>query len=408
MVDTVRYEHRALRTTKLLATLLIATMCCATHAAAEDPRILYVRKSCGSLANCFDGSQPLSAATTAAVGLAPSAEFPVIIDIGPGRFNEWASCGNWGHVTFRGAGRDHTTIGSALSVGMIFSGCDAIGVRDLSIVGSLWGVLWLGPGRSTWTNVDVTASGYAWYDACGGPEVSVGGVHHWFSSRLTSTASFGATTPVAAYLGLCGESWLYGVDVAVLASAGAQAPTMVGVDVNSLGDVRVFGSTIRVVVDDQYTSSTPEIVGVRVGRSNANGSNDPPGEGAFHMHGGIITTDAHLLSGADVVGIDATNLAFAHVVQTAFALLPGSGGSRTRLTNASIQSPFQWPSATSPPADLQTVDGADHFIETDCDHLGDCESAGAETHIMIYNASQCGALDPWYDVSLASCRGDAP
>jgi hypothetical protein len=117
--------------------------------ASLDPNapIVYMRQSCGSMANCFSeqgsSSGSLSDLTAWINGTrAPSPANPLIVDIGSGLFKGDYSCfdpyfangggplpsGNVGHVTFRGAGRTVTTIQS----GFIFAfGCAGLEFRDL-------------------------------------------------------------------------------------------------------------------------------------------------------------------------------------------------------------------------------------------------------------------------------------
>ncbi len=44
------------------------------------------------------------------------------------------------------------------------------------------------------------------------------------------------------------------------------------------------------------------------------------------------------------------------------------------------------------------------FVEKDCSSLGDCDSGGNETHLMIYNQNACPAINPWYNVVTGACR----
>lgn len=98
-------------------------------------------------------------------------------------------------------------------------------------------------------------------------------------------------------------------------------------------------------------------------------------------------------------------MAHAHTPGTAFALTPGSGGTRTRLDGPHIHSPFQWPAGTTPPA-LASQAGQDLFVETDCEADGDCDGTGDQSHLMVYDTS-CGS-DPWRNVNTNACRNVTP
>ena len=107
-----------------------------------------------------------------------------------------------------------------------------------------------------------------------------------------------------------------------------------------------------------------------------------------------------------------TGSALAHTPGTAFALTPSATGDVQRLGGNATASPFQWPPGALPPVAstetnvLTTRIGADTYIETDCDTLGDCDgSGGNEAHLMIYSPNKC-TTDPWYNVVTGRCRND--
>lgn len=375
----------------------------------NDPPVAFVRKKCGALAPCFGTIADL---VTWIGDRVPRPDAPLLVDVGPG---DWAriDCIGYGDTTFRGSGRLQTRVGAIPgnpSAGVYASGCDNVEFHDMTIYGSIWGVFWQGAGRSVWVDVDVVSDSIGWYDFCSGsssPEPL--SVHYWFGSRVLSTA---AGTYGIGYLSSCGENWLYGSEVAVLGSASSPAGIegYTGIDLSGSGDVRLFGSTVRVVPKADFscqgTGCEDRASGVRLGTDTV-GAAIPPGDGVFHMHGGIVSVDAAAVPGATAVGIEVGGSGLAHAPDTAFSLKPGTGGAVRRLDGAA-QSPFQWPAGAAPPAAgaLASEDGQDTYVETDCGAGGDCEGGGAETHLMIYNETLCGSADPWFDATTGRCRND--
>jgi hypothetical protein len=75
-----------------------------------------------------------------------------------------------------------------------------------------------------------------------------------------------------------------------------------------------------------------------------------------------------------------------------------------------VNSPFLWQQGTLPPISptetslLNSEDGADQYVETDCESDGDC-TGGDEAHLMVYNASLCGNAS-WLDTVTGRCRND--
>lgn len=50
---------------------------------------------------------------------------------------------------------------------------------------------------------------------------------------------------------------------------------------------------------------------------------------------------------------------------------------------------------------MTSLHGADLFVETDCNTAGNCNGAGSETHLMVYNIS---CSPPWFDTTRVACR----
>jgi hypothetical protein len=43
-------------------------------------------------------------------------------------------------------------------------------------------------------------------------------------------------------------------------------------------------------------------------------------------------------------------------------------------------------------------------VETHCDASGDCDGAGTQTHLMVYN-EDCAVDGPWFNTATRACRG---
>lgn len=362
--------------------------------AAAD--IVLLRKVCAGEANCFATMPALLDWIT---GVRTSTE-PLLVAMGPGVFASIDCGSSWPSftdVTFRGAGRDRTTIGDGTGLfGVLAVNCGSLEFQDLKVEGSPYSVWWQGAGRSVWTNTDLVG---IWYDLlCGVPPIERS-VHFFFGNQIEGDGS-------SAFISLCGENWIYGSDIVsrpTSVGAGAPTPLVVG----GKGDVRVFGSTIRMLTDEipDGTQTSLNYIGVLVGKGDVLGG--PPGTGTFHMHGGIISVNASNLVEAGATGIHVIpgGNALVHTPGAAFTVLPGQNGQRTRISG-NAQSPFQWPAGSTPP-DLVSENGSDLFVETDCFSDGACDEtpAGGESHLMIYDES-CGS-DPWRNVNTNACRNVA-
>ena len=154
---------------KLLTSLVLLSVLPVGSFAANNfpitspfPDTVYVRKSCGSMANC--GNTLAELKTWIDSYKKPSNSAPLLIDIGPGNFAGYISCANYSRMSVRGAGPTQTVLTGASSVSMAISGnnCFDLVVQDLSIKTSLLsGIGWTGGGSSTWTNVHVENEGVA-------------------------------------------------------------------------------------------------------------------------------------------------------------------------------------------------------------------------------------------------------
>jgi hypothetical protein len=381
-----------------------------------------LKKDCGADPNCF--SDATSLLNWVWVTRKPSATSPLIVDIGAGVFGlpKQAFCDSAGYVTFRGAGRDNSVLsgggnttlpgdagtGSTLPV-MFINNCANLTFQDLTILsgsrggvsGSNVGIQWQGGGNSTWTNVGVKTSNYAWYDTCGSG--SGLGTHYWFSSKFESSgADYNIT-----YSSSCGSSWIYGGEILALADGKGGTSALLAVRADTGGEVEIYGSAVRSIAT---VNNTGVLWNDFVGHSGfaANG-------GKIHMHGGVISVrsenPAINRSVNGVRSMGATG--FVHTPDTAFGLLASGTGTANRVREESggtAMSPFTWPAGVNPPMSagksINSANGQDMFVETDCSSTTGCRdtSQGTETHLLIYNNS-CTTAGPWFDIVSRKCRG---
>lgn len=371
------------------------------------PDVVFLRTNCGTLANCATTVTELLAWTWNT--RQPSATSPLLIAVGPGAFQTQdptfcdATTAPRGHVTVRGSGRDNTVFFSiSRPAGAVITviGCSELSFQDLTIRGKTgeadWGVEWSYGGNSNWTNVQIEAPGFAWYDSGDGScAPGLGGRHNWFSSTLKTTGGLPFSSNFAdgiiAYHSLCGDAWLWGSEVLNNSSASNRPRTGIKV-VGSGAQAHLYGSNVRV---SSLISSSYGFTGLFA----ASG-------GMIHIHGGEVSTRAEGSGNQSVIGAIATGTgSLVHGHETSWGLLASGTGSATRLSSTGggkVESSFTWTPATQPPAIIST-NGADSFIETDCASAG-CQSGGTETHLHIYNSS-CTTAGPWFDVVTGRCRG---
>ncbi len=366
---------------------------------------------------------------------APAADDRVLVEIGPGEFaqptilySSVIGCPDSGgerngYVTFRGAGADQTTVRDSgvtpVGSAMRFRHCTDIVVEHISLAsdnGS--GLFWYGGGKSRWSNVDVIGKEFGWYDGglAGSCETLGNGVHYWFSSRIQSSR--------VGYKASCDESWFYGTDLVVKVKSTSPSTVAAAVVFND-GDMRLFGSSLRIDTSEADPSETYSIYGVRVGTTDVSASD---GNGTFHMHGGIINVSAPNIIDAQLTGLEvnrntsskATGSALGHVVETAYTMVKNPANTAKVFRTAAlpgstvplgIQSPYQWPAATVPPAndDLVSISGYDQYIEIDCQNDGLCDQASPterRPHLMIYDdtCAMSSAASPWLNTVTKNCR----
>jgi len=386
---------------------------------APDAQTVKLLLDCNSAANCFESTTALTDWISGTRH--PSAAAPLLVEIGPGEFPGGLTCGLGGfmlfqfqplpakrfdYVTFRGAGPDVTRIGvhEDVWVGDTWAigadGCNQLNFEALTADGGTYGVFWQGTGSSRWLDVDAFGQ-VAWYDfLCPGGSQGPQQKHYVFSSRFESRGG-----NQGAYVAECGENWIYGSDIVAVGANLPAGSSPAAVVVADQGDVRVFGSTLR--VDGSGATNLGGGIGVKVGFP-FNGQ--APGGGTLHLHGSIVNVSVAGSAGADATGLlmhpNASVPMMAHTAEAAFNLNAGSGGDVRRVSGPDAESPFQWPAGTDlPRPNFSSEDGQDTYIETDCASNGNCNGAGTETHLMIYNEARC-TTSKWFDSTTGCCRNE--
>ena len=321
---------------------------------------------------------------------------PLAIEIGPGTFNKGFTCRSGRYITLRGSGRENTiidTLGPAMS---IYANC-TLSVQDIKLIGTFITVNPSGEGSiTTWTNVDIEGTGYAWSEGgCGAVQPK----HFWFSSRIRTKTGFG----IARAYSTCSENWFFGSEITAI---GTESNTEVAAILLDGSETHVYGSVIRVLSEPGVTLEPGQTKQNKVVKGMVAVH---AWDSEIHIHGtgiDVISKEAN-----DVVALlAATSASMIHTNASSFVLTTGDGGKITRVRNefnANVSSPFLWGQRDEPPANLDSVDGADMIVETNCDSTG-CHPIPTqnETHLLIYNES-CNEQShgPWFDVVTGKCRG---
>jgi hypothetical protein len=404
-------------------TLFIFSLPASAQQAEKD--VFYLVKDCGVAGytkgvDCFEDIASLQLQLWGGSAPRATADSPKRVEIGAGDFAGPLVCNGAGFVSFRGAGRNRTRIvvsdpGPAFGFhAILVTDCDSLEFQDLSVVAEdapllNIGVQWKGGGSSTWTNVDMKGRYAGWYDneCSGDPAAPPEGEHRFFGVNIVSGW--------IGYYAECGATWMYGsevrIDVGYADLANPSDSTHKAVAVAHRGDVRIYGSAIR--VGGSAVHSASRAIGVMVGPSFNTGTplGAGHGNGTFHMHGGVIVVDTSGAPGVDALGMlvddnGGTGHAMGHTPDTAFMLKASPGATVTRLAGTGqAMSPFLWQSgSTEPVGGLASLTGQDLFVETDCDDTGDCSGSGTpplQPHLMIYSAS-CASR--WFDTVTRDCR----
>lgn len=407
-----------------VASLALSNTAVAVNTADLNAEVVFLRKDCGAMSNCFDNMETLLDyiwGPWTPQPRIPSANSPLLVDIGPGKFDVFNCSGTDnnpnGWVTLRGAGQKNTRIenlpggdnaivnnNGSVSV----KHCTNLSFQDLTVGGDFYTIAWTGGGTSTWTNVEVDiadeskAQNIGWYETfCDSGAKQA--VHYWFGSRIT-THQDGSNR--SSYFS-CGDTWFYGGEITTRVNNRSYAsnvanPIQLVQSGNYSGVIHLFGTAVRIVIPNGNSifQQEDEVVGVFL---------RGPGT-EFHMHGGIISIDASGSSQSyDVTAVQLSG-GVAHTPDTAFVVKAAGNGTASRVKLGGVanindvQSPYLWPAGENPPTAISPKSGEDQFVENDCSVSGNCNSGGFETHLMIANPAKCGAIDPWFDTQVGECR----
>ncbi len=415
---SIKKNNKQRRPAHLMLCLTSLLLCAYTSNANatidNDADIVTVRQDCGTTDNCFTDLTLM--ADWVHNTRIPDATNPLLVSISTGNFYGFY-CSGQDHITIRGSGRDNTVLlgkkggpgGNRINTTAIaIDSCTNLTFENLSIRGKNVGILWTGSGNSIYNNIELSVKGgnttFAWYDSCEvGTEKSV---HNFFGSSIIAEGTFYNF----GYYTDCAETWLYGSDV--LARGMTSNNLLANKAFRIIGDnavVQVFGSAVRSLAGEaQNISATINSAQGLTAVSLQDG-------GTFHMHGGILTAKATgALGNVDVASIqaDGTDNTI-HVIGTAFNPIAAGSGTAHRIKtdgNTTVNSPQLWTAGTTPPKgnpngdSIQSINGADMYVETDCDSSGDCNAAGTETHVMVYNTN-CTTDGTWFNSTTGRCRG---
>ncbi len=335
----------------------------------------------------------------------PSASNPGLVDIGPGNFDTILCLGNFSHVTFRGVSRTTTTV-----AGVSIGSCPNLGFETLAVKNSVVGVVWGATGSSNWKYVDVVAP-KPWVDSgCNATAATSHTMHgvRWIGSLPTD---YGARITCGTISFELGEIRMSGQGTA----PGPTSPSRYALTLAGRGKLSISKSAIR-VGPGTWPSNTDwglGVVALSVGRVFGA---VPVGTPTLVLRDSVLNVDMGKILRANATAIETVGAqAAVSTPGTGFLLKRGSQPSNlwpARLViggNHAIESNFLWPASSTPPQ-IRSVDRADTFVETDCDHAdptGSC-SNGETSHLMEYRAGQCGSTDPWYDVVRRACRERPP
>lgn len=399
----------------------------------------------------------------------PTFEDRVVVDIGPGRFvtnDADPTCQSAlgpplkvrGFAAFRGAGRDVTILdrtgGEGFIAGFHSNGCQGLEFHDLTIQSPQYATIFRGGGwapadldpeldptpidleplpTSLFRNVRLKSTGSegsnasSWTEEACDPGLGVGGggdggpggtpgLHYFFDAILEVDAQ-GQASHVFGYRAACAETWFFDSVLEVKGQTkGIGDNSFVGVEVSGFGDVRAFGSLIRADasampatrLNDYLDPGRSGPIAVLVGETVSNVGTG----GVFHAHGSHVAA----VSAAPATGVPHDAIAIvaapgAHMVHAPGATFDiRTAGIPVRQFGAAL-APNLWRSGAFPPGAssetsvLESAEGADLFVETDCSASA-CGSAGSgsQAHLMIYNPAACAVKGGWMDVVTGWCR----
>lgn len=343
----------------------------------DNAAVVSVRKDCNEgstqIDNCFEGMSALYDWIT--ITRQPKNDSPLLVNIGPGNFQEVTpgdfsgqSAVSFGDVTYRGAGRNRTIIGSMT---IIFDGNARVAFEDLTIRETQTSgyAVAATSGDSIWTNVlqdgdwnELVASGTR-------------NKHYWYASKIQGT-----------YHAKYDESWFYGSELSSVPIINGTTYNMTTLWVEGTGEVHVYGGNIN----------ANKATGSEIADNTGHGAVFAEKGGKIHIHGtgiDVISTTA-----SDIYAIWADTNATVHANQTAYNLSTQSGGNTWRLfagNGATISAPYHWGVQTGVP-DVISIRGADTTIEV--------HRTGTLTP-FIY-ATQCAGTvgGPWLNQFTNACR----
>ena len=400
----VSIARACILSTVALVIALAARPATAVPDPTPDPNaaVVLLRTDCGpsgsQLENCFETMASLADTTTGWIWATrnPSASAPLLVDVGPGQFGSF-DCNGGSHVSVKGAGREHTILRSTFAVDVV--DCDQLAFIDIGLHGERYAINWIGLGEASWSNVDALGLGLdgiatvAWNDA--GCLPGTKSLHYFHGSRLRTVGA--RPVIVSVFFSSCAETWFFGGEIFMnLTGTTNYAHTL---HLFGEADFRAFGTAIRTRLDPAGVVNIGSMVGIQT-QSNA----------TFHAHGSIINTSANLGAGdVDAVGVRNAGLGLIHTPGTAFVVKAAGNGEAIRVEGSGpTESPFFWFAKNDPPAGptsaLRSSNGQDIFVETDCDSSGNCNGAGNETHLMVYNDQLCASTNPWFDTVTGACR----
>ena len=403
-----------------LALVCFSPIAKAVNNAPADADTVTLRMSCTEgatqIPNCFEtmAAVDIWLRTVRMTGLTK----PTLVNISPGNFDGW-DCSS-SYVTLKGAGRDRTILKGAISTNGgidIHSGCTQINVQDLKIEGGGqglgYGVYFDGSNNAlsaitSWTNVEITAATYPWVEwssSTAGACPAVRGKHSWFSSRIIARGTVSAARP---YIAKCSESWFWGSELSAEIPFQQNATSAV-IKAESGAEVHLYGSNVRLTIASGVNS---DMISNRL--IEAGGGSE------IHIHGTGLDVIHDGTGTADMLYADSTS--HFHATASGFNIHVGGTGKVKRLAGTGrIEAPYTWGERTSAPLStnpdgtpssngvgtLVSRNGADRYIETDCQPSGNCSSGGGFPHDMVYLAACTGLAanqGPWFDMTTKACR----
>jgi hypothetical protein len=379
---------------KLVLFLFFIAIIPTAHAADSNSAIVKLRTSCTEsglpVSNCFEHMTDLLNWINTIRTPKPSAAYPLLVDIGPGKFDTFA-CVNMSNISLHGSGRDVTFF--AGGSGITSSGCTDMSFQDFTVSGtSTFGAIyWNGGGNSHWSNVNVFGMGYAWVDGSSGVCSTPSGKHYWSGSRIVATPK-PYNQFASGYVSFCDESWFFGSEIGSKLSTGsppvqrASALEMIhGGSAHVYGSVLTVTSEQGVILPDASLPINPLAIHTGLAAVYADSGS------AIHLHGTGI--DVTSVEPNKIAALLVRNMGMVHANGAAYNL--SSPGLVTRIMNedgADVMAPYQWQNLSSPP-NIVSVTGADTMVLTG--------TSDGHPHSLIYD-NNCPPSH-WYDSTNHGC-----